>query len=295
MIYFVSTRRNNEPITHYLASHGAPLASLIIPTYYSDLGKAANLPRGTYIFTDLELLTPSTRQLVTKLWDRLTKTGSRVLNHPTRSLRRYDLLRLLHERGINRFSVHRLAEMKAPPRFPVFLRGEHDHGGSQTPLLRGPRQLSAAIGRLGKTNANMADVLVTEFCDTADDQGIYRKYAAFVVGNTVLARHLQVSNIWNVKDARLLDPPFLLEEKQYLETNPHADRLREIFALAHIEYGRIDYSLAGDAIQVWEINTNPIIAGAGGQGRPERQQIHIHFAANLQKVWLGLDQAIPAA
>jgi hypothetical protein len=31
----------------------------------------------------------------------------------------------------------------------------------------------------------------------------------------------------------------------------------QIFQLARVQYGRIDYSTIGDRIQVWEINTNP--------------------------------------
>ena len=40
-------------------------------------------------------------------------------------------------------------------------------------------------------------------------------------------------------------------------SNPHEHELRRIFSTARIEYGRIDYALLGERIQVWEINTNP--------------------------------------
>ena len=35
--------------------------------------------------------------------------------------------------------------------------------------------------------------------------------------------------------------------------------MREIFRLAQIDYGRIDYGLLGDDLQVWEINTHPSV------------------------------------
>ena len=37
-------------------------------------------------------------------------------------------------------------------------------------------------------------------------------------------------------------------------------QLREIFDLAQIEYGRIDYGMLDGKVQCWEINTNPGLA-----------------------------------
>ena len=54
-------------------------------------------------------------------------------------------------------------------------------------------------------------------------------------------------------------PQLLEKERRYLETNPHEQDLREFFKLARIDYGKIDYSILGDRLQVWEINTNPHI------------------------------------
>jgi hypothetical protein len=56
-----------------------------------------------------------------------------------------------------------------------------------------------------------------------------------------------------------VEPALLEEQIRYLESNPHEKQLMEIFRLARIEWGRIDYSLLDGRIQVWEINTNPHI------------------------------------
>jgi hypothetical protein len=40
---------------------------------------------------------------------------------------------------------------------------------------------------------------------------------------------------------------------------PHREELRQIFDLAGITYGRIDYGLRAEKIQVWEINLNPTL------------------------------------
>ena len=57
----------------------------------------------------------------------------------------------------------------------------------------------------------------------------------------------------------LMTPEVVEKERRYLTENPHERELREIFRLARIDYGRIDYAMLGDRLQVWEINTNPSI------------------------------------
>src|SRR3546814_10272912 len=42
-------------------------------------------------------------------------------------------------------------------------------------------------------------LLITEFCDTQDDRGLYRKYSAFNVGGRIIPRHLHFSRSWQVK------------------------------------------------------------------------------------------------
>jgi hypothetical protein len=99
-----------------------------------------------------------------------------------------------------------------------------------------------------------------------------------------------------VKDWNLLDDTLLREEQDYLATNPHERQLREIFALARIEYGRIDYSFRGDAMQVWEINTNPIIIGMGPsrQSPPAPSGVAARVRAALRPAWSRLTARVPA-
>lgn len=261
MIYFLSTRGNGHPIRFYLETYGAPLASRIVPLWYDDLLATATPPVGTYCFADVELLSADERARAAVVWEALATRGCRLLNHPVRSLCRYDLLKTLYARGTNRFDVHRAADGTIPRRFPVFLRREHDHAGSRSPLLHGPEALAAAVDAARAAGERLDETLVVEFCDTADAAGIYRKYSAFVVGERILARHAFFSTAWQVKHWELVGPPYDAEERAYVAANPHERQLRELFALAGITYGRIDYSLLGDALQVWEINTNPIIVG----------------------------------
>jgi hypothetical protein len=100
-----------------------------------------------------------------------------------------------------------------------------------------------------------------EFCDTRRSDRIYRKYAAFLVGEVLIPRHVFFGMDWNVQHDEELqaEPRHAEEERRYLEDNPHADQLREIFAIANIRYGRVDYGLLDGRIQTWEINTNPTV------------------------------------
>ena len=263
MIYFLTTPESADTIRIYLEVAGGGLAGRLVPMVYDELFAASVLPEGTYCFADLELLSDAARERAARRWEELAARGCRLLNHPTRSLLRYELLRELRRRGVNTFDVYRLADGESPKRFPVFLRTANDHKGSISPLLGSAEELDTATAALRGRGERLDNKLVVEFCNTADPDGLYRKYGAFIVGERILPRHLFFSRHWVVKDWSVLDDALLREEQQYLATNPHERQLREIFAAARIEYGRIDYSLRDGEMQVWEINTNPIIIGMG--------------------------------
>jgi hypothetical protein len=247
-------RREVPPALRSLASHLGR---------YASAGGA--LPLGSYVFADLDRLTPEETQRAAFLWRTLAEShpACRLLNHPIRSMRRYELLRNLYESGINTFNAYRVTEGRWPERYPVFLRLENSHEGPITPLLASRHELVDAIGAFERTDGRREELLVVEFSDTADARGIYRKYGAFVVGDRIVPKSLQFSRCWVQKSPDLRDPELLREEAQYVEHNPHEDRLREIFALARIQYGRIDYTILDGRVQVWEINTNPTIASVG--------------------------------
>jgi hypothetical protein len=285
MIHFITKRGNDCTIQYYLQSHGAALAGTIVPMSYDQLFATRQFPIGTYVFADLEPLSDADREQAAQVWKRLANRGCQLLNHPTASMRRFELLRSLHRDGINQFNVYRPGDRDLPTRFPVFLRGEHDHKGSRSHLLHTPDELSNMLARMRATPVRFDSPIIVEYCDTADNAGIFRKYSAFRVGSRILPRHLFVSDQWVVKHWNLLDASLLAEEMRYLTTNPHEQKLREIFTLARIDYGRVDYSLLDGKIQVWEINTNPFIAGIGVPGPRPRDAVHVRFATMLQAAW----------
>ena len=99
--------------------------------HYEDLPDRARFERGTYILTALEYMSPPMLALLTAIHGQLAGVeGFRFLNHPVRTLRRFDLLRELERRGENPFRAVRAGGDLEGLRYPVFLRAERSHDGA---------------------------------------------------------------------------------------------------------------------------------------------------------------------
>lgn len=291
MIYFVVEGPGRSAMCLLLAGWGKSLASRITIVEYRTLFRKRRLPLGSYIFAELDMLSFDELEKVALCWDALHNSGAplRLLNHPLRVMRRYELLRTLHDAGINDFDVYRLTEARRP-RFPVFLRPANDHSGPRSALLADERALDDAVEELIARGKCREDWIIEEFCDTRDQQGYYRKYGAFCVGGKIIPRHLQSSTEWVVKrNSRDVRADTAALEREYLETNPHEAQLKKIFALANIDYGRMDYTLQDGRIRVFEINTNPAILTIGPSPDPLRAGVKERFAEQLLPALAALD------
>src|SRR5205823_7718946 len=104
-------------------------------------------------------------------------------------------------------------------RFPVFIRDEGDHGGSLTTLLYSTSEVSDALAQLLKEGRNARQLLIVEFCDTADASGVYRKYSVFTIAGKVIPRHLIFSRNWVLKSATsdTCTVETLREERHFME------------------------------------------------------------------------------
>ncbi len=290
----------------YLASWGQELAPKVAVRHYRGLRATGRKPLkrlsqnfrawriGTfevpeptgepriYLFTDIERLDQAETQRALALRERLEThpDTALILNHPRRSMRRYEVLTTLRERGLNSFGVYRADDLPEAPRFPVFVRDENEHGTGFSGLLHSREELSQHLQTLG---GRLEGKVVVEFCDTADDSGVIRKYGAFHVAGRIVARQIHFSRHWVLREPDICTEETSREELEYVETNPHAEQLREIFELARIDYGRIDYSLMDGQIQVWEINTNPMILIPRDRQDPLRFAAHDRFGQNLNE------------
>jgi hypothetical protein len=296
MITVVAVPDNQFIFEHYLAStDGAALRPLVRQLTYAQLFAANHGDDGTWIFTGIDRLTASGRQAATAAATALTAGGARVLNRPDRLLLRRHLLARLHADGHNRFRVSAVDDL-AGLRFPVFLREANQHSGNLTPLLHDETAVRHHLADLVLKGFRREELLAVEFLDTSID-GLFRKYSAFVVDGTVLARHAQASREWMIKSAgRDLDESFALEERRYLLDNPHRDQLAPIFAMAGVDYGRIDYALLEGRIQVWEINSAPTIGH--GPRRPGQEEARARnralVADGRAAFWAGFGAALRA-
>lgn len=294
MIHYHVRERHAHTMRGFL-KHWAPSlrAHVAVLPYEATFGRRT-LPPGTHVFSDVERLRPSEIRLATALADRVARAGSRVLNHPRDVLTRHALLDALYAAGINRFRSHRRLDPDRI-RYPVFLRSEREHDGPLTPLLHGPREVRRARRRLAlRPLALRGGLLAVEFEDMRDAAGVYRKYSVLRVGDAWLGRHILVSRDWMLKVADVVDADTLRAEEAYLEAVPHLDVVKRCFAIARIEYGRIDYAVCGDRLAVWEINTNPGHMPQRAKLHPERIPFQERALPPLVEAFLALDRACRA-
>jgi hypothetical protein len=266
MITFVVPESRSFGFRYFIEDRGGPLTDRFRILGSERLPGERRFAPGTYVFA-LDDLLPTERTAVGEVCDQLLRARPkiRLLNHPARTLGRFALLRVLHDAGRSHVRADRAGESVESLQFPVFVREELGHAGNLTPLLRTPRDVRRALARLALRGFGREELLVVEFCDTADPRGVFRKYSAYMVGDRVIPRCLEFGEHWMVKHNPLAyDADRIAEERDYVRDNPHEDALRETFALAGVQYGRADYAVLDGRLQVWEINLVPTI----GRHRP---------------------------
>ena len=305
----------------YLAGEGRVLADRMSVVLYYELARMERLPVGTWVFTEPDQLDAPRRELAAHVHARLeTAPEARVLNEPRRVLLRRDLLRAAYDAGINDFRAWLASDVRLSGhgthasetahtvsadalRYPVFVRYANEHMGNLTPLLDSPRSLAGAIASLVTGGARRDELLVVEFCDTRDQDGVYRKYAAYNVGGAILPKSVECSRQWMVKwHGRIFDRRRADEELAYCATNPHAAWIAETFRIAGIDYGRIDYGVESGTPRLWEINTNPTLPGGShdpGRQRPPEfiayramvADARVAFHSKFQAAWMAVDSS----
>ncbi|HVT13901.1 MAG TPA: hypothetical protein VHE55_16680 [Fimbriimonadaceae bacterium] len=290
MIFQIAREGNEWTANVFLDNWGKELAPRFRTVMFHELSEVKSLPVGTYLFGDLEIATQGQRRLLAQLWNALEQDGrSHLFNHPVEAMGRYDLLKTLAREGINDFRAFRIDELPRDLRFPVFLRIESDHWGSRTPLLETWRELDRWLIKAALGDGDAGRLLVTEFCDTSDRKGLYRKFSAFCIGGDIVPRHVHFSRNWMLKMADLATPETLEEERRYMDDVPFKEEIRAIFRLAHIDYGRIDYSFQDGRIQVWEINTNPTLTIPEADYPPAVVPTQKRFAASMVEALKRID------
>lgn len=298
MIVVVAPTQETWEIEEYLAQHGSDLQKRLRILTYDEIAARQELPLGTYVFVAIDQLSKTEKRIALQCCDRLQETHPELtlLNRPAGVLVRFPFLKICFERKRNRFQVYRAASFLRCQRFPVFLRRASDHLGNVSGFLYTRRELARAIADKWLRGFRLRDLIIVEYCETKDASGIFRKYSAFIVGNSILPHTLTHNCDWVTKShGRIIDAETVQEELSYLNGNPHAEWLRETFGLAHITYGRIDYGMLDGSPQVWEINTNPTIARHAAADRLTEEQkqlrgpVRQHFHSRFRAAWEAID------
>jgi hypothetical protein len=303
LIYYL-TLAGRWMFSEYLEYWGRDLAGSEIQILrYEQLLRETRCGPGTYVFSTRDEVAPAMGRFIDALAVELSAwPGATIYNDPRRTLRRFDLHQELWARGRSAFRSLRAGEELSGIRFPVFVRSESAHDGALSPLLHSHGEIETWVGRALALGRTLADLMVVEFCDTADAGGWYRKYAAFCVGGRIVPRSMNYGRGWMLKFAgNDFSLAMAEEELAYVRGNPHEEELKEIFAIARTDYGRIDYSIKDGRVQPWEINLNPTI----GRGlrpssryiepelRATREETKEAFYARFNAAWAAVAAAAP--
>lgn len=257
------------------------------------------LPVGTYIFTDLDRLSPNQMTIAKMVYDHLSKERPdlELLNSPHDVVGRFDLLRTLYDQGRNQFNVYRHYELNQDIRFPVFVRLERDHLGARSVLINTREELDQAILDALMSGVSSDNLMIVEFQDCRQSDGDIRKYSVFRWGKFYAARSVIINTEWMQKQQPQKGRPYpaekVAEEDRYLRTNPHLNQVRAAFETANIDFGRIDYGIIDGQIQVWEINTNPRLFTARQDQIPERMAFDDLNSKRFDEGWSQIDCAHP--
>ena len=98
--------------------------------------------------------------------------------------------------------------------FPVLVRVAGFHLGMSLMKVDTPDQIEAVCG--GLEMDDRSSLYVTEFCDFASADGLYRKFRIAVVGGEIFLRHLYIGGSWLIHRARTI-PGTEPEERAFLE------------------------------------------------------------------------------
>ena len=79
------------------------------------------------------------------------------------------------------------------------------------------------------------------------------------------------------------------DELRIVRDNSFRAAVEPAFALAEIEYGRIDFGLVGGSVQIYEINSNPTISLPTEHPSPARVESYRIYRQNFLAALIAID------
>lgn len=283
MLVFLTTAPHRYTLGSLLERSRTPLAGRVIWLSYGEFLSWPRLPAGDYLFADVDRLGPAEAEAVAARIAalRAADPDCRMLNHPLHSLGRLALLQRLHASGANDFQARRADQPMTGLRYPVFVREAVEHKGAVGGLIDAEPALQRVLATLADGPRPLSAYLVVEFVDVRNAEGYYEKYSVLRVGERLIASDLSFNDRWITKGDpdEAVVPGDLERDAAFQRDNPHAGRLREVFRLAGIDYGRVDYAFAAGRLQVFEINTNPMLPVPADADGPYRASTERYASA----------------
>lgn len=257
MLAFVISEDHQYAVRDVLETRSHPLHESVFILSYAEFLRLRMLPVATYLFLDIERLTPLRyRGSIARLAAlRAVRPDLKVLNQPDGIVDRMTIMARLSAAGINDFRLLPLDTPAAELRFPVFLRGVQDHDGPKSQLLYTAEDLARAIAALPTPEG----YAITEYVDARNAEGLHEKRSYMRIGARLFPAARDVSRHWVCKGEHG-DPegvPQPDREMAFLQGTEDAEVMARAFAATAIDYGRADYALVNGRPQIFEINTNP--------------------------------------
>ena len=278
LIYLVSPRGTKTHLAVRKASKGAWIDILS----YDEALSRRHLKGATYVFTDMDRLSPPQLRPAAALYRHLRAQGLSVLNDPARAPTRAGLLRMLHEAGINDFNAYRVEEQVRPQRWPVFIRAEGSHTAPVSGLLHTWDEVRQSVDAAIRAGYPAACLIIVEYAAEPVIPGLYRKLASFRFGKAEFAHLCVHDDNWLVKYGKIGIAPRELyaDELRIVRDNPHAEIVSRAFDIAGMEYGRVDFGMVNGRVQIYEINSNPTVSFPTEHPAPDRIVSYSLFRRN---------------
>jgi len=280
MIRFVTTDMHLYTHEIFFRHYNSRIQGGVVVSGYHEVAVKERFDNEIVIMCDIERFSSKEIEVLVKIYERISERGAAcVLNDPSKVMRRFALAQALREAEINKHGIYRppiTADLKI--QFPVFVRNEFEHDGPCTPLLHSVPEVQRELANINLIRRESFSPVVIEFVDTRDSpHAQFRKYGAFNVCGIIIPQHLDFSNHWVVKYSPVKTFKEDALETSYLDSNKYQDIVRRVFQIAAIDYGRIDFAALDDGIEVFEINTNPMILKRSEIADEGRKQVNSEF------------------
>ncbi|SDB40645.1 hypothetical protein [Bauldia litoralis] len=274
MLVFVTSRGHSFPVHTLVNNRLGEATPPCRVVSYDDLFTTNQTVNGVHIFTGIDQLYDWEVVLAADLCRALKAKGIVCLNDPARVMSRFELLRNLHEEGINPFNAYRADARPKPARFPVFIRREFDHRGPVTDLIHDQAELDRVLAGIRADGRTLRGLLVIEYAAEPIAPGIWRKLGTARIGGAYHILGHVVQDHWAAKHGKLglATDPMYEEERAIVAANQPPEVVKRAFELSGIEWGRADHATVDGREVIYEINTNPWIYRVRNMGADVRQE-----------------------